>query len=130
MTRKDLISSPEYWTTNAQIDLFNCASKFMEEHGFNRKQLAEYLGVSKSYITQLLNGDFDHRLSKFTELAISFGYIPKIEFMEMSAYLDQDAAEQIKWNDRIYNMQNVTKNVTLVLNNDYSSEEYKIEEAA
>lgn len=102
MTRKELVSSPEYWVTGAQIDLFRCACKFMEEHEMNRKQLAEYLGVSKSYVTQLLNGDFDHRLSKFAELAISFGYVPKIDLVELDTFIEQDVAEQIKWNNAIY----------------------------
>lgn len=39
----------------------------------HKSQLAEYLGVSKGYVSQLLNGDYDHCMSKFFELALAFG---------------------------------------------------------
>ena len=47
----------------------------MAETGRNKSQLAEYLGVSKGYVSQLLNGDYDHRMSKFFELALAFGMV-------------------------------------------------------
>lgn len=59
----------------------------MSENNMNRMQLAEHMGVSKGYISQLLNGDYDHRLSKLVELAISFGYIPKIDFVKIDEYI-------------------------------------------
>ncbi len=80
MKRTDIIKSPDYWTTKIQIDLYNCAEQFMKKHGKNRAQLAEYMGVSRGYVTQVLNGDYDHRLSKFVELSIAFGYIPCVQF--------------------------------------------------
>lgn len=43
----------------------------------HKSQLAEYLGVSKGYLSQLLNGDYDHRMSKFFELALAFGMVRK-----------------------------------------------------
>ena len=55
----------------------------------NRKQLAEYLGVSPSYVTQLLNGDFDHKLSKFVELSMAFGYIPQTDFVPLATYEEE-----------------------------------------
>lgn len=87
MERKDVLKNAEYWVTKAQIDLYDHAEKFMEATGRNRTQLAEYLGVSKGYITQLLNGDYDHKLSKFCELALAFGYIPKINFIPVEDYI-------------------------------------------
>ena len=43
----------------------------------HKSQLAEYLGVSKGYVSQLLNGDYDHCMSKFFELALAFGMVRK-----------------------------------------------------
>ena len=43
----------------------------------HKSQLAEYLGVSKGYLSQLLNGDYDHCMSKFFELALAFGMVRK-----------------------------------------------------
>lgn len=79
MDRKDVLNSPEYWTSKTQIELYNQAQKFMEATGKDRAHLAEYLGVSKGYVSQLLNGDYDHRMSKFFELALAFGVIPQID---------------------------------------------------
>ena len=71
------MKSPEYWKAKTQIELYNLAEKFMAETGRNKSQLAEYLGVSKGYVPQLLNGDYDHRMSKFFELALAFGMVRK-----------------------------------------------------
>ena len=71
ITRNDILKSPEYWTTQLQLDLYNCALKFMEENNLNRTQLAKHLGVSKGYVSQLLNGDYDHKLSKLVELSLA-----------------------------------------------------------
>ena len=53
----------------------------METNKKNRTQLAEHLGVTKGYVTQLLNGDYDHKLSKLVELSLKCGYVPKIDLL-------------------------------------------------
>ena len=59
MNREEVLKSPDYWTAKTQIELYNQAEKFMKDTGRSRSQLADYLGVSKGYVTQLLNGDYD-----------------------------------------------------------------------
>lgn len=90
MERKDILKSPEYWIASIQIMLYNCADKFMRATGKNRTQLAEHLGVTKGYVSQLLNGDYDHKISKFVELSLAFGYVPKVEFVPVDEYLKAD----------------------------------------
>lgn len=80
MNREEILNSAQYWTAKAQVSLFRLAVEFMQQHNLNRKQLAQYLGVTPGYVTQLLNGDYDHRLSKFFELALAFGKVPEITF--------------------------------------------------
>lgn len=111
MNRKEVLKSPEYWTAKTQIELYNQAKSFMEKSGRNQTQLAEYLGVSKGYVSQLLNGDYDHRLSKFFELSLAFGVIPQVEFIPVDNYIKEDACVQqfrditlpnkdkVEWND-------------------------------
>lgn len=94
MNRKEVLKSPEYWTAKIQIELYNQAESFMKETGRNKTQLAEYLGVSKGYVSQLLNGDYDHRLSKFFELALAFGVIPQIDFIPVEKYVSDDACSK------------------------------------
>lgn len=73
MDRKELLKSPEYWTASIQMELYRQIEAFMKEKNFNKTQLAEYLGCSKGYITQLLSGDYDHKLSKFIQLSLAIG---------------------------------------------------------
>lgn len=90
MKREEVLKSPEYWTAKTQVELYNLAEKFMAETGRNKSQLAEYLGVSKGYVSQLLNGDYDHRMSKFFELALAFGMVPQIDFVSVEDYVKED----------------------------------------
>lgn len=85
MTHEELLLTPEYWTAKIQIDLFQKVEQYLEENGLNRSDLAKKLGVSKGYITQVLNGEFDHRISKLVSLALAIGYIPKLTFEEIGA---------------------------------------------
>lgn len=90
MKREEVLKSPEYWKAKTQIELYKLAEKFMAETGRNKSQLAEYLGVSKGYVSQLLNGDYDHRMSKFFELALAFGMVPQIEFVPVNDYVEEE----------------------------------------
>lgn len=55
-----------------------------------KSQLAEHLGCTKGYVTQLLNGDFDHKLSKFVELSLAINKIPEITFSDVDEYIVSD----------------------------------------
>lgn len=92
MSRERIIQSPAYWISKIEIALYNCAEKFMSANSMNRTQLASHLGVSKGYVSQLLNGDYDHKLSKLVELAISFGFVPTIEFKPIGEVMKADIA--------------------------------------
>ena len=71
----------------------------MAQSGKNRTQLAEHLGVTKGYVTQLLSGEYDHRLSKMVELALAFGYVPQVTFVSAEKVIERDAFELTnKWN--------------------------------
>ena len=93
MTRKEILKSPYYWTAMIQVALYNCAERFMAQSGKNRTQLAEHLGVTKGYVTQLLNGEYDHRLSKMVKLALAFGYVPQVTFVSVEKIIEKDSFE-------------------------------------
>lgn len=90
MDRKQLLSSKEYWLSKIQIELFNEVSNYLENNNMNRSELAKKLGVSKGYISQILNGDSDHRISKMVELSLAIGLIPDVRFRNMEEYLKTD----------------------------------------
>lgn len=95
MTRKELFKSPSYWTAGLQMELYRQIVAFMESRHMNKTQLAEYLGCTKGYVTQLLNGDFDHKLSKFVELSLAINKIPEISFSDVDEYILSDEKEYI-----------------------------------
>lgn len=64
----------------------------MEENNLNRTQLAERLGVTKGYVSQILNGDFDHKISKLVDLALLAGKVPIINYKTISDFLDDEKA--------------------------------------
>ena len=95
MTREELFKSPSYWTAGLQMELYRQITAFMENRHMNKTQLAEYLGCTKGYVTQLLNGDFDHKLSKFVELSLAINKIPEISFSDVDEYILSDEKEYI-----------------------------------
>lgn len=90
ITREELISSKEYWVTNIQLKLFAEVEAYMKAHRMNRTQFAEYLGCSKGYVTQLLSGDYDNKLSKLVELSLAIGKVPELEFVDADLFSAMD----------------------------------------
>ena len=90
MDRKQLLNSKEYWLSKIQINLFNQVFDYLENNNMNRSELAKKLGVTKGYISQVLNGDSDHRISKMVELSLAIGVIPDVRFKNLNEYLKTD----------------------------------------
>ena len=102
MKRAELLQSPEYWTTKIQLELFSQMEGYMKENNLNRTQLAEELGVTKGYISQVLNGDFDHRISKLVELSLAIGVIPQIYFEAIEQCLEEDILKTFYFDNNKY----------------------------
>lgn len=83
---EELIRTKSYWMTIIQNDLYAKVEQYMIDKGINRTQLASELGVTKGYISQVLNGDFNHSLGKLIELALSVGVVPQINFKSIDEY--------------------------------------------
>ncbi len=91
MKREELLNSKEYWLSKIQIDLFNEVEKYMQRNGLNRTQLAEKLGFSKDYISEILNGDADHLISKLVELSLAIGMAPRLSFEDLDTLVKADS---------------------------------------
>ena len=72
---------PAYWTQNIQFALNGVLHDYLKVNNMTQKDFADKLGVSKGYVSQILNGNFDHKLSKLVELALACGMVPKVEFV-------------------------------------------------
>ncbi len=90
LTREMLLQSSEFWVENIRTELFNMVQDYLEDNNMSRKELAEKLGVSKGYISQILNGDSDHRLSKIVSLATALGKAPYIYLKDLNEVLENE----------------------------------------
>lgn len=90
ITFRELLKTSTYWTTLIQADLYAAVESYMEKHALTRVALAKQLGVTKGYITQVLNGDFDHRISKLVEIALAVGKAPVISFEDIDGVIQAE----------------------------------------
>jgi transcriptional regulator with XRE-family HTH domain len=90
MKREELLKSKEYWITKIQLDLFEVIEDYLKANKLTKKQLADKLGVSKSYISQILNGNFDHKISKLVELSLAFDKVPLLKYENINSYVIDD----------------------------------------
>lgn len=90
MTRRELLSSPEYWLVKIQDEIYRCAEEYMETHQINRTQLADYLGVTKGYVSQILKGDYNYSIEKLVDLSIKLGVVPQFSFEELEELIQMD----------------------------------------
>ncbi len=86
---QELIETPEYWLETIQNELYQHVYNYMKREKINQTQLAQRLGVTKGYISQVLNGQFNHRLEKLIELSLAIGIAPDMEFKTLQQYLKE-----------------------------------------
>lgn len=91
MKREELLKSKEYWIFKIQNSLFNMIENYRKQKKYNKTQLANEFGFNKSYITQVLNGDFDHKISKLVELSLASGKAPVISFVDLEKHIKEDS---------------------------------------
>jgi transcriptional regulator with XRE-family HTH domain len=95
MNREELLKSKEYWIGEIQYDLFELIEDYLKKNNLSRIQFAEKLGVTKGYVSQILNGEFDHRISKFVELSLTIGKVPRINFFDIEKILESDKKDEL-----------------------------------
>ena len=73
------------------LDATEAICETLEKHGMSRANLADRLGESEAYVTQLLNGSSNMTLRTFASIADALDMVPKIELREH--------ASDIKWQE-------------------------------
>jgi|GEM_PF-1233745 transcriptional regulator with XRE-family HTH domain len=73
----------DYWTGKLQLELFRLIKQHLDETGLSQNAFARQIGVSKGYMSQVLNGNFDHKLSKLVSLALAIGKLPSIYYEDV-----------------------------------------------
>lgn len=95
MKREDLLKSKEFWLIQIQNDLLGILEEHLIKENINRTQLAKNLKVTKGYISQVFNGDFDHKISKMVELSLASGNAPILSFVNINKFIKADSEDKI-----------------------------------
>lgn len=85
-SREEIYQTKEYWLENIQNEIFIQLEDFMLENKLNKAGLAKKLGVSRAYITQVLNGEFNFSLKKLIDLSLAIGKVPNLHFQDIKKY--------------------------------------------
>jgi transcriptional regulator with XRE-family HTH domain len=101
MKRDKLLKSKGYNLTKIQNELFRQLNEYIKKKGITRTQFAKELGVSKGYVSQVLNGEFDFKLSKLVELSLAIGKIPEIKFSSLEEVKSKERKVE-GFNQKIY----------------------------
>jgi transcriptional regulator with XRE-family HTH domain len=96
LSKKELLSTPNYLLTKYQNEIFRQLVHYMESNNLSQKDIADKLGVSGSYISQVLNGNFNFTLKKLIELGLMMGKIPNLEFVTIDEFWFNEKEAQSK----------------------------------
>jgi len=86
---EELIKSQEYWMETLQNELFRQVKAYMEKEKINQSELAIRLGVTKGYVSQVLNGNFNYSLQKLIEISLAIGIAPRFQFQNLESYIEE-----------------------------------------
>lgn len=89
-SRERILKSPEYWMEMVQGAVFRLLSEFMEKNNLNQTQVAAQLNFSSSYVSQILNGNFNFTIGKLISLALAVGKVPVLSFKPIDEYLKEE----------------------------------------
>ena len=89
-TWEELRSTKEFWMERIQNDIFRFVKSYMDERRINQSELAQDLGVSKGYVSQILNGNFNFSIKKLIELSLKLKTVPDIDFKPLQQFLHEE----------------------------------------
>lgn len=93
--RERLLRSKNYIVAQIQLRLLNIIGAYKESKNLKDYQLANELGVSKGYISQILNASFDHKITKIVDLALACNKMPLIYFVDMDEFIMADKEDKV-----------------------------------
>ncbi len=93
-SREQIIKSKDYWLTVVQNKIYAELIEHMEKNNLSQKQVAQDLGVSPSYISQVMNGGFNFTIGKLIDLSLYIGKAPLIEFKDFDKFLTEESSSK------------------------------------
>lgn len=87
--REKILNQPSYWVEGINGFLYNAILEYMEANGMNRTDLANYLGLSKGRISQILNdGEINFSIEKVVQIALKVNKFPLFQLKDKEEYLN------------------------------------------
>lgn len=86
LTHEELLEHPNYLLTTYQLEIYNQLSAYMKANNLQKQDIAEKLNVSRPYVSQILNGDFNFTLKKLIQLGLMMNKVPYLEFIDPEEY--------------------------------------------
>jgi len=80
---EELLKTKEYWFETLQNEIYRMVDEYIKREGITQTKLAEQLGVSKGYISQIMNGNFNFSLKKMIELSLALNKAPVFKFKDL-----------------------------------------------
>ncbi len=96
ITREELLKTEEYWFETIQNDIYRMVSEYKDSKGINQTDLANELGVSRGYISQIMNGNFNYTLKKLIEISLAVNKVPVIDFMNINQFIAEDKSSRFE----------------------------------
>ena len=94
--REELLKTEEYWFETLQNDIYRMVAEYIQKEGITQTKLAEQLGVSKGYISQIMNGNFNYTLKKMIELSLALNKVPAFQFKDCEQYIQEDKQKRFE----------------------------------
>jgi transcriptional regulator with XRE-family HTH domain len=83
----------EYWTERASLRFTEELTRWMEQQGLSRTDLAERIGSSQAYITKILKGNVNFTLASMVKLTRALGADLRIELTSAGDSADREEPE-------------------------------------
>jgi predicted XRE-type DNA-binding protein len=112
LSQQELFEHPNYLLRTYQLEIYRQLSLYMQENNLRNKDIADKLKVSTSYVSQVLNGDFNFTLKKLIELGLMIGKVPYFEFIEPKEYLrrEKEGTKEVVVKEYFYTVDSRTVN--------------------
>ena len=89
-TQEELLEYPDYLLTKYQNEIYRQLTNYIEKNKLSQQDVANKMGVSNAYVSQILNGNFNFTLKKLIELSLFIGKVPDFEFVPPHVYFKRE----------------------------------------
>lgn len=96
ITREELMRTNEYWFETLQNEIYRQVSDYLKKEGITQSQFAEQLGVSKGYVSQILNGNYNATIKKLIELSLAIKTAPVLDFQDLEKHIRKDSQKRFE----------------------------------